>query len=56
MVHYNTQFDISFPSDAPSLPQPLQGISQSVGNASTAALFEAYKRRITPEYGEVPGY
>jgi hypothetical protein len=38
------------------LPQSLQGISQSVGNASIAALFEVHKRRITPGYEEVPGY
>ena len=56
MVHYNAQFDISFPSDLSSLPQPLQGISQSLGNDSIAALFEVHKRRITPGYEEVPRY
>jgi hypothetical protein len=56
MVHYNAQFDISFPSDPSSLSQPLQCISQSLGTASTAALFEVHKRRITPGYEEVPRY
>jgi hypothetical protein len=56
MIHYNAQFDISLLSDPSSLSQPLQGISQSVGNASTAALFEVHKRPITPGYEEVPRY